>query len=295
VNRRLKYFDGDFLKQLELLHIISKRIVVGRARAERKAKRIGSGIEFADHREYVLGDDLRYLDWNAYGRSDRMLLRLFQEEEDLHVNLIIDGSASMAAGSPAKFDTARRIVAALGYIALANLDRVGITCVDDAVRARSPASRGRSHIFHLFDFLSGLEPGAGTDLATAVKNTVHGAERRGMAVLVSDFRDDHGYENAIRWLVYQRYSPIVIQVVDDAPARATLRGDVELVDCESGRTLAATLSPAAHREYQGAIKDHERRLERFCTETNVLCFRAPIQAPFQDVVLRLFRAGKFLK
>ncbi|MBI3073518.1 MAG: DUF58 domain-containing protein [Deltaproteobacteria bacterium] len=295
MNKRLQYFDGDFLKQLELLHIISKKIVVGRERAERKAKRIGSGVEFADHREYVLGDDLRYLDWNAYGRSDRMLLRLFQEEEDLHVNLIVDGSASMAAGHPTKFDTARRLAAALGYIALANLDRVGVTCVDDAVRARSPASRGRSHIFHLFDFLSGLEPGAGTDLATAVKNTVHGAERRGMAVLLSDFFDAHGYENAIRWLVYRRYSPIVIQIVDDAPTTTTLRGDVELVDCESGRTLAATLSPTVHREYRDSITTHEHNLERFCTENNVLYFRAPVQQPFQDVVLRLFRAGRFLK
>ena len=117
-------FDSDFLKKLEYLSLVSRRVFRGQLLAQRRTMQLGGGIEFADHREYTPGDDFRYLDWNVYARHDELLLKRFQEEEDLHVYLLLDCSKSMAFGDPSKFDYVRRVGAALAYIALADLDRV---------------------------------------------------------------------------------------------------------------------------------------------------------------------------
>ena len=93
-------FDERFLKTLEHLHMVSRKVFTGNLRAERRTRKVGSGIEFADHRTYARGDDFRYIDWNLYGRLDRLLLRLFEEEEDLHIYILIDCSDSMAIGNP---------------------------------------------------------------------------------------------------------------------------------------------------------------------------------------------------
>src|SRR5205085_12362428 len=125
-------FDEHFLKKLEYLYIVSKKIFAGRMRAERRTKKTGSGIEFADHRNYTLGDDFRYIDWNIYGRMERLLLRLFEEEEDLSIYMLLDASVSMRIGDKApKLQYAMKVVAALCYIGLANLDRVSIIPFSD--------------------------------------------------------------------------------------------------------------------------------------------------------------------
>src|SRR5438876_8472909 len=135
-------FDTDFLKKLEYLSLISKRVFRGSLMAQRRTMQMGSGIEFADHRDYTPGDDFRYIDWNLYARHNELLLKRFQEEEDLHVYLLVDASRSMAFGDPPKFDFARQVAAALAYIALADLDRVAITAFADDVHADLPLTRG---------------------------------------------------------------------------------------------------------------------------------------------------------
>src|ERR1700710_1268831 len=119
-------FGSEFMQKLEYLSLVSKRVFRGQLLAQRRTKQLGGGIEFADHREYVPGDDFRYLDWNVYARHDELLLKRFQEEEDLHVYVLLDCSKSMAFGSPSKFDYARQVAAAMAYIALADLDRVAV-------------------------------------------------------------------------------------------------------------------------------------------------------------------------
>src|SRR6201999_629727 len=150
-------FDESFLKKLEYLYVVAKKVFVGRIRAERRSRKTGSGVEFADHRNYAAGDDLRYLDWSVYGRLDKLLLRMFEEEEDLHIYLLIDASASMR--NHGKLDYAERICAALAYIGLAKLDRISIVpfggAPDGAGRSdgRLPPARGKAQIFKVFDFL----------------------------------------------------------------------------------------------------------------------------------------------
>ena len=146
-------FDSDFLKKLEYLSLVSRRVFRGQLLAQRRTMQLGGGIEFADHREYTLGDDLRYLDWNVFARHDELLLKRFQEEEDLHVYILLDSSRSMAYGEPVKFDYARQVAAALAYIALADLDRVAVVAFAGDIVADFPLTRGKSRILSLLKFL----------------------------------------------------------------------------------------------------------------------------------------------
>src|SRR3954454_15058734 len=158
-------FDSEFLKKLEYLSLVSRRVFRGQLLAQRRTMQLGGGIEFADHREYTPGDDFRYLDWNVFARHDELLLKRFQEEEDLHVYILLDCSRSMDFGANPKFDYARQVAAALAYIALADLDRVAVVAFAGDVVADFPLTRGKARILSLLKFLEGLEPrGDVTDL-----------------------------------------------------------------------------------------------------------------------------------
>src|SRR6516164_11155394 len=149
--------DPQFLVRLEQLELVSRKIFVGRMKGERLSKRKGQSVEFADYRNYVVGDDLRFLDWNLYGRLDRLFIRLFLEEEDLHFYLLIDNSLSMSFGEPTKLHYARQIAAALGFIGLVNLDRVVVEAFNDRLVQSMPAARGRRSLWRVMDFLGKIE------------------------------------------------------------------------------------------------------------------------------------------
>ncbi len=179
-------FDGDFLKKLEYLSLISRRVFRGSILAQRRTKQMGGGIEFADHREYAPGDDFRHLDWNVYARHGDLLLKRFQEEEDLHVYFLVDCSRSMAFGEPAKFDFARQVVAALAYIALADLDRISVTAFSSDIVADFPLTRGKGRILSLLKFLEDLPAqGEDTNLERVATGFIHRDQRRGLVVVVS--------------------------------------------------------------------------------------------------------------
>jgi uncharacterized protein (DUF58 family) len=288
-------FDEGFLKKLEYLYIVSKKVFSGRNRAERRSRKVGSGIEFADHRDYVPGDDFRYLDWNIYGRMDKLLLRLFEEEEDLSIYLLLDTSDSMRMGHPPKLHYAMQVAAALCYVGLANLDRVSLITFSDGLRDRLPPARGKGRIFKVFEFLRAVTAGGATQLEQSLRSFVHQNKRRGLAVLISDFYDPAGYEQAINMLRYNRFEPFAIQVLDPAESRPSLKGDLQLIDCETGELRDVTVS---QRLLQAYIKEHERycaELAEYCTSKQVPFFRTDTSVPFDDLVLQIFRKGGFLR
>ena len=288
-------FDEDFLKEIEKLYIISKKVFAGRLRAERRTKKLGSGVEFAEHRDYTPGDDFRYIDWNIYGRIDKLFLRLFEEEEDLHVYILLDVSNSMTMGSPPKFLYAMQVGAALAYIALSNLDRVGLVPFGDKVHGRLPPTRGQGRIFKIFEFLKQTPLGGPTHLEKSLRTFIHQNPRRGVAVLISDFYDPDGFREAINTLRYNKYELYVVQVYDLKEVRPSLMGDLHLVDCETGEEKEVTISPKLLDDY---AKEHDlfcKELETFCTERGVPLFRTHTQMPFQDLILEIFRMGGFVK
>jgi uncharacterized protein (DUF58 family) len=287
-------FNQQFLTKLEYLYLVSRKVFSGRMRAERRTKKTGSGVEFADHRDYTAGDDLRYLDWSAYGRLDKLLLRLFEEEEDLHVYVLLDRSASMADHK--KLEYASTVAAALAYVSLAKLDRVSIVPLAATAekQRRLPPSRGKGNIFKVFRFLEELRPTGETDLTASIGAFVHETKRRGIAVVISDFYNPAGYEEALNLLRYHRFETTAIQIWSEEEAHPAIRGDVRLVDVETGEAREVTVSERALKAYEAAHQQLTDGLAAFCTQRGIGCFRADTRVPFDELVLRLFRQGGLL-
>ena len=288
-------FDDDFQRKLDYLALVSKRVFAGRMRAERRTKKTGAGVEFADHREYQPGDDFRYLDWNVYQRFDRLLLRLFEEEEDLAIYLIVDASTSMGFADAAKLRYAKRVAAALAYVGLANLDRVSLSSTTDKVMGRMPQTRGKARIFKVFRFLKELKPDGQTNLEDALKSFVAQNKKRGLVVLASDLYDPHGFERGINVLRYNKFDPFVVHVVDKQEAKPKLAGDVLLYDCETGDEREVTVTAKVLERFEHAYQEYLEEIERFCSSKQVPYIQADVSVPFDDLILRVFRRGGFLR
>ena len=220
---------------------------------------------------------------------------MFEEEEDLHIYFLVDCSASMHVGSERKLRYAKRVAAALAYIGLANLDRVSIVPFAESVLGRLPSSRGRGQIWKVFRFLEAEYEGTRTDIQSAFKKFVTETRRRGMVVVISDFYDHAGFIEGINLLRYHRFEPLIFQVWDEEDLNPSLKGDLELTDCETGETVRITVTPGMLKRYQKAHRELMDEVEGYCKQKNLLYFRTPVQLPFDELVLRVFRAGGFLR
>jgi uncharacterized protein (DUF58 family) len=284
-------FDSEFLKKLEYLSLVSRRVFRGQILAQRRTMQLGGGIEFADHRDYAPGDDFRYIDWNVYARHGDLLLKRFQEEEDLHVYLLIDCSKSMGFGTPAKFDLARQVAAALAYIALADLDRVSVVAFAGEIVADFPLTRGKARILSLLKFLEGLATrGTQTDLARAVTGFVHRSQRRGLAVVLSDLFDPAGFERGLDLLRHHRYEPHVVQLYDRTEAEPDLLGDLELFDVETGAVRKVTVTEKNLRQYRKAFERFQESLRRYCNTYGLSCTRTTADVAFDALILKMLRS-----
>jgi uncharacterized protein (DUF58 family) len=284
-------FDDQFQRKLEYLAIVSRRVFAGKMRAERRTKKSGSGIEFADHRDYAPGDDFRYLDWGVYQRFGRLLLRLFEEEEDLSIYLIVDTSSSMGFGRDKKIVYAKRLCAALAYIGLANLDRVTIVTTTDRILDRMPPTRGKQRIFKVFQFLREARADGTTDLGTAMKTFVAQHKRRGLAILLSDLYDPAGFENGINTLRFNKFEPYVLHLVDPTDAVPDLRGDVRVYDCETGDEREVTVTNRVLERFKETYQEYLNEVQLFCTTKQVPYVQADINVAFDEMVLRVLRRG----
>lgn len=285
-------FDSEFLKKLEYLSLVSRRVFQGSILAQRRTKQLGGGIEFADHREYVAGDDFRYLDWNVFARHDELLLKRFQEEEDLHVYILLDCSKSMGVGDPSKFDYARQVAAALAYIALADLDRVAIVAFSGQIVADLPLMRGKARILSLLKFLEGLSAqGDVTDLGRLATGFVHRNQRRGLAVVVSDLYDPGGFERGLDILRHHRYEPHLVQIYDRKEAEPNLRGELELLDIESGGVRKVTVTERSLRQYREVFESFLGQVRRYGSTYGLGCTQTSTEVPFDELILRMMRTA----
>jgi uncharacterized protein (DUF58 family) len=291
-------FDSEFLKRLEYLSLLSKRVFKGQLLAQRRTKQTGGGIEFADHREYIHGDDLRYLDWNIYARLGDLLLKRFQEEEDLHVYILLDCSRSMDSTlsepglAVSKFVFARQIAAALSYIALADLDRVSIVGYDNRIRATLPLMRGKDNVLSLLRFLEQRSTsGDQTDLAAVASDFVRRAPRSGLALIISDLYDQKGFRAGVDVLRHGRFEPHVIQIHTLAEAKPDLLGDVELQDVESNQIRKVTVTERKLKQYETMYQTFLRDVEAYCRTYGLSHTRATTDVPFDDVLLKMMRVA----
>lgn len=285
-------FPTDFLTRVEYLSIISKRVFRGALLAQRRTMQMGSGIEFSDHREYVNGDDLRYLDWNIYARYGDLLLKRFQEEQDLYVYLMLDCSRSMAFGNPAKYDLARQLTAALAYIALADLDRIAIIAYADGILTEFPVTRGKARILSIMKFLENTPTsGSDTNLGRAVQGLLHRGSRNGLTVILSDLFDEHGFQRGLDQLRYRKFDGHVIQIHDPKEADPDLLGDAELVDMETESVRKVTVTERNLRNYKRLFQDHQAAVREYCHGYSLGCTQSPTTVPFDELILRMMRAS----
>jgi uncharacterized protein (DUF58 family) len=288
-------FDPAFLQSLETLALASRRRVQGVHRGERRSIARGRGVEFADYRPYEPGDDYRYIDWHIASRLDRLVVKMFTEEEDLQVHLLVDASASMLVGTPPKLALARRLAAAIGYIALVNLDRVTVSAVTSAPGPSLGALRGRRRAVDLFQFLAGVRGGGATDLGGALRRLLWTARRGSLLVLFSDLLDPHGYERALREALYHRCSVFLVHILAEEEIAPPLAGDVRLVDVETGESVEITADPDTLRLYAEAVEEFTQGVERFCARCGIDYLRTLSSVPAEVLVTRYLRQGGLLE
>jgi uncharacterized protein (DUF58 family) len=281
--------DAQFLHRLEQLELVSRKIFVGRMKGERLSKRKGQSVEFADYRNYVVGDDLRFLDWNLFGRLDKLFIRLFLEEEDLHFCVLLDNSLSMDFGSPTKLRVAKQLAAALGFVGLVNQDRVVIEAFNDRLTQSMPPLRGRRSLWRMLDFLDKVEPAGPSDLKRALKAFSLKATGKGVVVLLSDFMDKGGYEEALRYLVARQMDLYVIQILSHEEIDPEVVGDLKLVDVEDDDVAEITVSKALLKRYKENLAAYRAKLYEFCTRRGVTCLFTSNRVPFEQLVLTYLR------
>ncbi len=283
------------MAKLDQLALVSRKIFAGKLKGERLSKRRGESAEFADYRNYVVGDDLRYLDWNIYARLERLFIKLFLEEEDLHVSLLIDVSKSMDWGQPHKGLYVRRIAAALAYIGLINFDRVSLYAFSNGLQYELKGVRGRRMMFKVADFLSRVEYEGSSNLTATGKQFALRHPQQGIVLVLSDFFDKGGYEDGLRYLISRKYDVYAVQVLSPEEIEPSLVGDLKLTDVEDGDTADVTVGRAL-------INRYKRNLEGYCADFREYCSRRGVHhlftsttVPFDDIILSYFRKRGLLK
>ncbi len=287
--------EPDFLARLEQLELVSRKIFLGRLKGERRSKRKGQSVEFADYRNYVIGDDLRFLDWNLFARLDRLFIRLFMEEEDLHFSVLLDNSLSMDFGTPTKLHYAKQVAAALGFIGLVNMDRVVVEAFNERLTQSSPVLRGRRSLWRLMDFLQKIEPAGPSDLKQALRSFSLKCSGKGIVVLLSDFMDKGGYEEALRYLVARQLDIYVIQILSHEEIEPEIVGDLKLVDIEDDDIAEITVSAPLLKRYKQNLAAYRAALHEFCTRRGVACLFTSNQVPFDRLVLTYLRQRGLVK
>jgi len=287
--------DSEFLARLEQLELVSRKIFLGRMKGERRSKRKGQSVEFADYRNYVIGDDLRFLDWNLFARLDRLFIRLFMEEEDLHFYVLIDNSLSMDFGTPSKLHFAKQVAAALGFIGLVNMDRVVIEAFKHNLTQSLPAIRGRRSLWRMMDFLQKIDPAGPSDLRCALKTFTLKCSGKGIVVLLSDLMDKGGYEEALRYLVARQLDIYVIQVLSQEEIEPEVVGDLKLVDIEDDDIAEITVSAPLLKRYKQNLATYRGALHEFCARRGITYLFTSNQVPFDRLVLTYLRQRGLVK
>ena len=287
--------DSEFLRKLENLSLRSRRIVRRGMHGERRSSTLGRGVEFADYRGYQAGDDYRYVDWNIYSRLDRLFVKLFSEEEDINVHLLVDRSRSMTVpagnGHPAKLLYATQVAAAIGYIGLTNLDRVSAAAFDRQIGGVFGPGRGRGQTFQLFAFLRALVPGGASDLGAALREYVHMTRRRGLLVLISDLLVPGGVAEGLKLARAHHFDLFIIHVLSEEDLAPPLGGDLRLIDSESGAAVEVTIDGPALRAFARARDGYLADLEQFCLRHGIEYLRTTTSIPITDLILRYLRVG----
>ena len=279
------FLDEDFLRKLEKLKVMAQKGLKGPHRGEHISWRSGASLDFLDYRKYQVGDDFRYIDWNVYGRLDKLFIKLFRAEEDLTIHFLLDMSRSMGEGNPPKHIYAKKVVASLCYIGLANLDRVGVTSFTQVLgKSRSP-ERGKQVYLSVLKYLLSLRPEGNTDLNASLKEYASTYKRPGVVIILSDLLDPGGLEEGVESLISGRFDITLIQMLDHDELFPPLEGYLTLSDVETGESKKITLDRALLDLHRRKIRDFLENIKGFCFKNGVDYTLSVTSTPFEDFLL----------
>ena len=282
--------DPGFLRRLDRLSLVARRAVVGKASAERRSKRKGTSVEFADFRNYVAGDDFRHIDWNLYGRLGSLFLRLFVAEEDLDVRIYVDRSLSMRFGTPSKLEYGQKLAAALAYLGLRRQDRVSVCSFGDEMDVPLPPGRGQARVFRVFDYLERIQPGGVTDFRETFRKGLPKG-RKGAAIVISDFLTPEGYADGLKGLAGTTMQVALVQLAAPEEIVPTRLGDLELIDTETGGKMPVTVTPRLLQSYQRTYAAFCDDLRTFARRFQMSYVHAPTDVPFEKLVFDVLQQG----
>ncbi|HEX4125381.1 MAG TPA: DUF58 domain-containing protein [Tepidisphaeraceae bacterium] len=281
--------DAGFLAKLDQLDLISRKVLAGKLKGERRSKRQGQSVEFADYRNYVVGDDLRFIDWNIYARLDRLFLKLFLEEEDLALYVLVDVSKSCDYGNPNKAHYIKQVAAALGYVGLVNYNRITLAAMSDGLVAQTDALRGRRRVPQMLEFLGGLKPTGQSHFAEACKRFALAHRSKGVCVVLSDFYDKSGYETGLRYVAGGKYDLFAIQVLSPQEIDPELQGDLKLRDIEDDDTAEVSITQPLIKQYKANLNAYCLSLKQYISRHGGTYLFTSTAVPFDMLVLNYLR------
>jgi uncharacterized protein (DUF58 family) len=285
----------SFLAQLDTLALTQRQRAHGQLKGMHRSRRVGAGMVLADFRPYAEGDDIRNIDWGIYLRMDRLMLRLFEEEADVPVYVLLDASQSMDHGNPGKLECARKLAAALSYVALLNHDRVNVATFSDTVREALPTRRGKNQAPQVFRFLEGVKPGGRTSLQGALRRFFAAPRTRGLVILISDFLDREGLDETFAILRRFRHDVMLLQVMSPQERDPQLPEEVVLVDAEEGTAHELEVTPALLAAYRETFERYAQEIEAHARRYGWGYARVQTEVPVEDLVLRGFREEGLLR
>jgi uncharacterized protein (DUF58 family) len=289
--------SAKLLRQLEQFQLLAQRRAKSSARGERRSRARGQSVEFADYRTYVAGDDFRYLDWNLYGRLERLFVKLYEEERELPVRIFLDASESMTFGQPRKFDFARQVAASVGYVALCGFDRVSVIPFPDrpeqsVVRGALRSVRGRKTALEFFRNITQLTAGDSANLNETLRRGALEARQAGVAVVLSDFLDPAGYEKGLEALVGRGFHVNAVQILSPEELNPSTYGDLKLIDAETGSIQEVTFGKYRLKSYQQTVQNFCQRLRECCQSRGIRFFMASSATPLEELLLKQLREAE---
>jgi len=282
----------QFIQKLEKLRIVSKKVFPGRFKGEHRSPKRGTSVEFADYRVYQHGDDLRHVDWNIYARSDKLFVKLFTEEENLDISFLVDVSQSMTFGEPSKLNYACLIIAALGYIGLANLDLISVTTFSNSLESRLSQLHGKRQIHKLINFLENIGIGGETNLQSSFQQyAIDASNRSGIIVIISDFMDKNGYQIGLKKLCKKQFDLHLIHLFSSEELTPAVEGEIRLEDSETGEAKEITVNEQVLDEYRQKLEQFCKDLRSFCMKNGITYNRTATNIPIENFVLKELRGS----
>lgn len=296
----MQIFDESTLRKLEQLTLVADQVRVGVMKGDRRSRKRGTSIEFADYRNYTKGDDLRRLDWNVYARLERPFIKLLEEEEDLAVHLLVDASASMdwpeaEETDHSKLRYALRLAGALGHIALTTGDLLAATLLNSQGNRRWGPFRGRQNTLHLLQFLEAGSASGITDLNLSMRNYVLRARRPGLLFLISDLLSPGGCKDGLNAIQARGYEVGLIHLLSPDEVDPPLGGDLKLVDVETGQDAEITLDPPTLQRYRQRLQAWQTEIAAYCNGRGIHYIPVTTDMSWEKLVLQTLRVKGVVK